>query len=55
MIRNPNHVQEPILYLADSALFNLAHHSKENTVCADLIESTANRRHTLWPLCLIPL
>lgn len=29
---------------ADSAL------SKENTVCADLIESAANRRHPLWAL-----
>lgn len=50
IIRKPNLVQEPILYLADSALFSLACHSEENTVCTDLIESAANRRHTLWAL-----
>lgn len=50
MIRNPKHAQRPILYLADSALCNLARHSKENTVCAHLIESAAYTRHPFWAL-----
>ena len=50
MIRNPKHVQQRVLYPADGAVCNLAHHSKENTVCAHLIESAANRRHPLWAL-----
>lgn len=49
-IRNTKHVQKPILYLADSALCNLVRHSKENTLCVDLIESAANRNP---PLCAL--
>lgn len=50
MIRTSNQAHERLLRIPESTLCNLARHYKENTVCADVIEFTENRRHPLRAL-----
>lgn len=50
MIRTSNQAHELLLRIPESTLCNLARHYKENTVCADVIEFTENRRHPLRAL-----